>query len=99
MNYLASKTKNKYSLNQVYNVARGEQIKIFKMAELIREELSFYDKKINDIEIKFGPNRAGDIPHSKASIEKAKKLLKYSPKLNFEKGIKQTVKWFIDKNG
>ena len=99
MNYLASKTKNIYSLNQVYNVACGEQIKIFKMAELIREELSLYDKKINDIEIKFGPNRVGDIPHSKASIEKAMKLLKYSPKFDFEKGIKQTVKWFIDKNG
>ena len=99
MNYLASKTKNKYSLNQVFNVACGEQIEIFKMAELIREELSLYDKKIKDIEIKFGPNRAGDIPHSKASIEKAIKLLKYSPKFDFEKGIKQTVKWFIDKNG
>ena len=99
MNYLASKTKNKYSLNQVFNVACGEQIEIFKMAELIREELSLFDKKIKDIEIKFGPNRAGDIPHSKASIEKAIKLLKYSPKFDFEKGIKQTVKWFIDKNG
>lgn len=99
MNYLASKTKNRYSLNQVFNVACGEQIEIFKMAELIREELSLYDKKIKDIEIKFGPNRAGDIPHSKASIEKAIKLLKYSPKFDFEKGIKQTVKWFIDKNG
>ena len=99
MNYLASKTKNKYSLNQVFNVACGEQIEIFKMAELIREELSLYDKKINDVEIKFGPKRAGDIPHSKASIEKAIKLLKYSPKFDFEKGIKQTVKWFIEKNG
>ena len=99
MNYLALKTKNTFSLNQVYNVACGEQTKIIKMAELIRKELSFYDNKINEIEIKFGPNREGDIPHSKASIEKAKRLLEYNPKFDFETGIKQTVKWFIDKNG
>ena len=35
------------------------------MAELIRKEMSLYDKKINEIEIKFGPHRKGDIPHSK----------------------------------
>lgn len=99
MNYLALKTKNTFSLNQVYNVACGEQTKIIKMAELIRKELSFYDNKINEIEIKFGPNREGDIPHSKASIEKAKRLLEYNPKFDFETGIKKTVKWFIDKNG
>ena len=98
MNYLALKTKNKFSLNQIYNVACGEQIKIIKMAELIRKELSFYDEKIDELEIKFGPNRVGDIPHSKASIEKAKKLLEYNPKFDFESGIKQTVKWFLDKN-
>ena len=99
MNYLAMKTKNKFSINQVYNVAYGEQTKIIKMAELIRKEMSLYDKKINEIEIKFGPHRKGDIPHSKASIDKANKLLNYNPKFDFAKGIKQTIKWFINKYG
>ena len=40
--------------------------------------------------------RAGDIRHSRADISKAKKLLNYLPSHNVEKGIKETVNWYID---
>jgi UDP-N-acetylglucosamine 4-epimerase len=52
------------------------------------------DKEILSIEPKYGPDRAGDIPHSLASIVKAKKLLGYSPELNVEQGLEEAVKWF-----
>ena len=46
------------------------------------------------MEIKHGPNRAGDIPHSMASIEKAIEKLGYDPKFRIEAGLKEAVKWY-----
>ncbi len=85
MNELAMTTSNREAINQVYNTAVGDRISILEMAELIREGLAEFDPSIREIEIIKGPNRAGDIPHSQASIEKAKNLLNYKPTHNFKK--------------
>ena len=66
------------------------------MAEQIRDRLSIYKKEIRKIPIHFGPNRPGDIPHSLASIEKAKKLLGYKPSHNFKEGIEASVEWYLN---
>ena len=95
MNYLAMNTTNSKAINQVYNTAVGDQITIKQMAELIREELSSFNKSILKIPIVFGPNRDGDIPHSMASIEKAKALLNYSPSHSFKQGLKESIKWYF----
>ena len=47
-----------------------------------------------DIEPIYGPDRKGDIKHSNASIEKAKKLLGYSPDYSFEDGIALAIDWY-----
>lgn len=47
-----------------------------------------------DIEPLYGPDRKGDIKHSNASIEKAKKLLGYSPDYSFEDGIALAIDWY-----
>ena len=96
MNYLALSTKNKSALNQIFNTACGEKIEIKKMAEIIRKEMSKYDSLINNIDIKFGPKRIGDIPHSKASINKAKHLLNYRPSHFFKEGITETIRWYMN---
>ena len=54
----------------------------------------YYDPKIKDIQIKYGPNRAGDIPHSLASIDKAKNLLNYNPQYSLKQGLQEAVKWY-----
>ena len=95
MNYLAINTNNSKAINQVYNTAVGDQITIKQMAELVREELSSFNKSILDIPILYGPNRDGDIPHSMASIEKAKTLLNYSPSHSFKQGLKESIKWYF----
>ncbi|MDB3862227.1 SDR family oxidoreductase [Flavobacteriaceae bacterium] len=95
MNYLAMNTTNSKAINQVYNTAVGDQITIKQMAELIREELSSFNKSILNIPILYGPNRDGDIPHSMASIEKAKALLNYSPSHSFKQGLKESIKWYF----
>ena len=55
---------------------------------------SFSTNKIKDIQIKYGPNRAGDIPHSLASIDKAKNLLNYNPQYSLKQGLQEAVKWY-----
>lgn len=94
MNVLAITTNNKEALNQVYNTAVGDRTTIKAMAELLKDYLSAYDPKIADIEIKHGPNRKGDVPHSLASIDKAVKLLGYKPTHEFSEGLKEAVDWY-----
>jgi UDP-N-acetylglucosamine 4-epimerase len=60
----------------------------------LKKYLSEFDKKIADVAIVHGPNRVGDIPHSLASIDKAKELLQYHPHYSFENGLKEAVKWY-----
>ena len=64
------------------------------MVNYLKEYLSKYDEKIANIKIIYGPNREGDIPHSLASIEKAKQLLNYNPKYSFTEGLQEAVKWY-----
>ena len=93
-NHLAAVINNKEALNQVYNVAHGERTTLNQLFKYIRELASEFDKSILTIEPVYGPFRAGDIPHSLASIEKAKRLLYYSPAFNVEEGLKEAVKWY-----
>ena len=93
-NHLASVVDNKAALNQVYNVAHGERTSLNQLFFLIRNLAAEFDKDVLTIEPVYGPAREGDIPHSLASIEKAQKLLYYSPAFNVEEGLKEAVKWY-----
>jgi len=94
MNHLAMTTQKTEAVNQVYNTAVGDRITIQQMTETIQSGLTDYDPKIQEIDIKFGPKRAGDVPHSQASIEKAKKLLGYQPTHNFKQGLTASLAWY-----
>lgn len=93
-NHLAASVNNKEALNQVYNVAYGERTTLNQLYDQIQRLAGKYDPAILDIKLKYGPERAGDIPHSLASIEKAKSLLGYSPTHNVREGLEEAVKWF-----
>lgn len=93
-NHLASVVQNKSALNQVYNIAHGERTSLNQLFTFIRTFAAEFDKSLLTIEPVYGPARAGDIPHSLASIEKAKRLLFYSPTINVEVGLKEAVKWY-----
>lgn len=94
MNELAISTENPEALNTVYNTAFGDRTTLNDLVENLKEELSHFDPKIAGIEVIHGPNRAGDIPHSLASIEKAKNLLGYAPQFNLKDGLNEAVKWY-----
>ncbi|WP_034039878.1 SDR family oxidoreductase [Wocania ichthyoenteri] len=94
MNINAITTSNQEALNNVYNVAYGERTTLIELATLLKTYLSEFDTSIKDIEIKHKDNRIGDIPHSLASIDKAKKLLDYNPKYDISNGLKKAVNWY-----
>lgn len=94
MNHLAATSANPSALSQVFNTAGGERTGLNRLAELLIHYLSDYDPAIGDIAVIHGPERKGDIPHSLASVEKAKSLLGYEPLVNFEEGLKRAVEWY-----
>lgn len=94
MNERALMTEKPEALNTVYNTAVGDRTTIKDMALLLKEYLSEYDPAIAQVEITHGPVRAGDVPHSKASIEKAQQLLGYEPNYRFADGLKEAISWY-----
>ncbi|MBK9223663.1 MAG: SDR family oxidoreductase [Flavobacterium sp.] len=94
MNELAMTTINTEAINTVYNTAYGDRTTLNDLIKYLKEYLSEFDASIANISVTYGPNRAGDIPHSLASIEKAKKLLGYEPKFSMQSGLKEAVKWY-----
>jgi UDP-N-acetylglucosamine 4-epimerase len=94
MNELALTTTNDLALNTVYNTAYGDRNTLNKLVEYLKESLSKYDPEIANISIEYGPQRAGDIPHSLASIDKAKELLGYEPKFSLKTGLEEAVDWY-----
>jgi len=94
MNLLALTIEKKEAVNQVYNTAYGERATLNDLIVSLKENLSVYDEKIKNVAVKYGPNRTGDIPHSLASIDKAKKLLNYNPQFSLQEGLKEAVHWY-----
>ncbi|WP_395090571.1 SDR family oxidoreductase [Vaginella massiliensis] len=94
MNELAMLTENPDAINTVYNTAVGDRTTLNSLVAYLKDYLSEFDPEIKDVEVKHGPNRQGDIPHSLASIEKAKTLLGYQPTHTIDKGLKEAVAWY-----
>lgn len=94
MNELAMLTQNPKAINTVYNCAFGDRTTLNEMVHYLKEYLSEFDSDIANANIIHGPNRIGDIPHSLASIDKARELLNYNPEYSFKNGLKEAVKWY-----
>ena len=93
-NLLSLVTTNPKAINTVYNVAFGDRNTLNDLMGFLKEYLSSFDPKIASVAVINGPNRAGDIPHSHASVQKAKDLLKYNPQFSLQQGLKQAVQWY-----
>jgi len=74
--------------HEVMNVACGDQISLNEMIEILSELSNINIKPIH------GPERKGDVRHSKASIEKIEKYLGYSPKTYFKDGLSIVYNWY-----
>ncbi|WP_340158458.1 SDR family oxidoreductase [uncultured Maribacter sp.] len=94
MNIRAIVCDNQNAMNTVYNTAYGERTDLNELTELLKEYLGEFDPKIKEVKNVYGPTRAGDVPHSLASVDKAKALLHYDPQYDIKTGLKEAVKWY-----
>lgn len=87
-NILSLFTDNKRAINQVYNIACGQQTSLLELFNALRKEAGSQLKPIH------GPERKGDVKHSLADISKAKVLLGYDPRVSVEEGLQKTMGWY-----
>ena len=93
-NLLSLTTTNNKAINTVYNVAYGDRKTLNDLMQYLKEYLSKFDAEISKIKVTYGPKRVGDVPHSQASIDKAKKYLNYNPKYSLQNGLEKAIKWY-----
>ena len=84
----------KHAINLVFNIAYGGNTTLNQLFHILRENLAHYDQAIADIEPIYAQPRAGDIPHSTASILKAKRILNYQPQYDALSGFKAACQWY-----
>jgi UDP-glucose 4-epimerase len=82
---------NDVATNKTYNLEGARKVTVLEVAEGIRRVLG------NGVRIELGPERAGDFAGKEVSAEKARRELGWSPKIDFEEGIRLTVDWFRQK--
>ena len=87
-NILSLFTTNKEAVNQVYNIACGEQTSLLELFNGLKEQSG---SALNPVH---GPDRRGDVKHSLADISKAKKLLGYNPSVSVQNGLVKTFAWY-----
>lgn len=94
INECAMLTQNPKAVNTVFNAAFGDRTTLNDLVQYLKSALSEFDAGIAKVDVVHGPNRAGDIPHSLASIDKARELLGYDPKFSLKDGVKEAVGWY-----
>lgn len=95
-NQLALLADQPEAINQVYNVAFGERTTLNELFQYLRDNLAALDPAIAGVEPTYGPNRAGDIPHSLACIDKARNYLGYQPQFSVKAGLQEATKWYFE---
>ena len=96
INLLAATTDKEDATNQVYNVAVGDQTSLNDLFHFIREGLVEEKPELETVAPSYREFRAGDVRHSCASIEKAKRLLGYAPAYTVQKGLQKALKWYAE---
>ncbi len=74
--------------HEVFNTACGDQVTLNQMIEMLKD---ISGKNIFAI---YGPERTGDVRHSKASIDKINNTLNYIPKYRFKQGLEIVFNWY-----
>ena len=87
-NILSLFTGDKKAINQVYNIAYGQQTSLQELVDHLRKISG------SSVEVVYGPERTGDVKHSLADITKAKNLLNYHPDVSVEQGLKKAFEWY-----
>ena len=87
-NLLAAKARASHAAGQVVNVATGTRVDLNETFELLKKIIGYKG------EVKYAPERAGDVKHSLADLARTEKAIGYKPLVSFEEGLRRTVDWY-----
>lgn len=87
-NLLAMKAAASEVAGRVFNVATGKRADLNQAFQLLKKIIGYPG------EVKYGPTRSGDVMHSLADLSRSEKHLGYTPKVDFEEGLRRTVEWY-----
>jgi nucleoside-diphosphate-sugar epimerase len=87
-NLLAMKAPASAAAGNVFNVATGTRVDLNETFELLKKIIGYKG------ELKYGPERSGDVKHSLADLSRTEKALGYKPLVSFEEGLRKTVEWY-----
>lgn len=95
-NILAACTENPEAVNHVYNIAVSQSTTLNNLYYIIRDLVGDIRPDVKKIEPNYLDFRPGDIRHSLANINKAVRLLGYTPKYTVKEGLGEAAKWYIE---
>jgi len=87
-NLLAMKAPSEQAAGNVFNVATGTRVDLNETFELLKKIIGYQG------EVKYAPERSGDVKHSLADLSRTEKALGYQPLVSFEEGLRKTVDWY-----
>jgi UDP-glucose 4-epimerase len=87
-NLLASKAPAEQVSGKVFNLATGSRISLNQAVATLRKITGYKG------EVRFAPERGGDVKHSLADIDLARKCFGYEPLVQFHEGLQQTIEWY-----
>ena len=87
-NLAACQAQGSAVAGKVFNVATGRRTDLFQTFQILKGLIGYSG------DVKYGPERAGDVKHSLADISLAEQYLGYKPKVGFEEGLSRTIEWY-----
>jgi UDP-N-acetylglucosamine 4-epimerase len=93
-NLLAATVATPAALNEAYNVAVGQRTTLDELFSHLRDRLAKRHPRLEALQATYGPPRPGDVMHSLADIEKARRLLGYEPTHSIEQGLDESLEWY-----
>jgi UDP-N-acetylglucosamine 4-epimerase len=96
-NLLAATVGNVNATGQSYNVACAESVTLNQLFHMMRDKLAQEEPRFSVATPQYDPFRPGDIRFSGASIEKAQRMLSFSPTHSVDQGLAEALEWYIEK--
>jgi UDP-N-acetylglucosamine 4-epimerase len=90
-NLLAALTDDARAVNQVYNIAVGENTSLNRLLGILGSLLGV------ELEPSYQPFRPGDVRHSLADISLARERLGYDPTHTLASGLREALPWYVNR--
>lgn len=94
-NILAAMTENAQATGRVYNIGCASSMTLNQLFASITERLAALGESGGNASPRYRPFRAGDIRHSRGSIDRARRMLGFAPTYEVRDGLAEAVPWYL----